>query len=102
MDKEQQDPYKVLGVSYSATQEEIQKAFQNKLKESPSSKEVIHAYGSIRDAHGREQFLWGNVCSCLALTHNDKEQRALDIPALIRELAFLSSWELGGDQCLKK
>lgn len=102
MSDEVKDPYKILGVPYWATSQEIQTAFQKKLKESSDQSEVISAYGAIRDTAGQNTFLWTNIFSCLALSQKEEDEAPLDLPALIRELAFLSSWELGGDSCVKK
>lgn len=91
---EEIDPYRVLGVSYDASEEEIQQAFQQKMLESKGSQDIIKAYGMLRSPADRRKFRWGSVWSCM---HGlDSEEKAhTDLEAIVKELAFLTAWELG-------
>lgn len=94
---EEMDPYRVLGISYDAGEEEIQQAFQAKMLECKGSQSsVIKAYGMLRTPADRRKFRWGSVWSCM---HGvDSEEKAhMDLEAIVKELAFLTAWELGED-----
>jgi hypothetical protein len=96
------DPYRILEIPYTASEEQIKQAFQKKMGETGGSDVIIAAYGQIRDPAGRRRFRWGSIWSYL----KDPQQEVpsvepSNIQAIIRELAFLTEWELGDDACLK-
>jgi hypothetical protein len=103
-DLEQMDPYVILSLAYTATESEIQEAFQKKLegmdKHSEEAHRLIEAYGMIRNPSGRERFRWEEMRSFLADPFHEKDGKGIDLVPLVRELAFLSLWELGDDACL--
>lgn len=98
------DPYAVLDLSYKATEEEIQEAFQTKMasvdKLSNEAQVLIQAYGMIRHPSGREAFRMEDVRFFEVGPFEDQQKKSLDFVALAKELAFLSPWELGDDSCL--
>lgn len=102
MNKELDDPYKVLDIPYWATDTEIKLAFQKKLKETTDSKDVIEAYGKIRDPSGRSSVEWDSIRYCSSMQEVQSAPPAIDMEGLIRELAFCTPWELGDDTCFKK
>jgi len=93
------DPFQVLEVSYSATEKEIQQAFQAKMQNAQDKESLIKAYGMIRDQSGRNRMRWDTMKICLCDPLENK-QGHYDMLALIKELAFLSPWEMGDDACL--
>lgn len=92
------DPYAILNLPYSADATMIQKAFQEQMKLVKDQEALIEAYGMIRDPVSRERFRWNDHRFCEAKIEN--ENNSIDIEALIKELAFLSPWEMGDDSCL--
>lgn len=98
----QQDPYQILGIPYTASEEQIRQAFQKKMAEANGSEIMIAAYGKIRDSSGRKRFRWGSLSSFLRDPQQEMEPpEKLDIHALVKELAFQTEWELGDETCLK-
>lgn len=96
------DPYQILGLPYTASEEEIKQAFQKKMTETSEPEMIIAAYGKIRDPAGRKQFRWGSIWSYLRDPQQDiPPAKPKDVHMLIKELAFLTEWELGDDSCLK-
>ena len=95
------DPYALLDVPYSATGEEIQNAFQAKMAITQDSAPLMQAYGMIRSQSGRNHVRWDKEWSFLVNPFPIQETRSIDVVALAKELAFLSSWELGEDSCLQ-
>lgn len=96
-----QDPYRILEIPYTASEEEIRKAFHKKMTEG-GSEVVITAYGKIRDSAGRRNFRWGNIWSIIRDPREDiPDAGPIDIHSIIKELAFQSEWELGDESCLK-
>lgn len=90
------DPYAVLNVPYSADELEIQQAFQKLLDGEKDRELIIEAYGMIRDAKSREKFRWSDFRYCEAKL-DQNNQYSMDMEAVIKELAFLSPWEMGDD-----
>jgi hypothetical protein len=96
---EQPDPYQVLEVPYSASEAEIQSAFHAKMKLAHDPQSIIMAYGMIRDQKGRDAFRWDDLRFCFYAAETKRERPIVDIQTLIKELAFLSPWEIGeGDE----
>jgi hypothetical protein len=94
------DPYFVLGLTYSATESEIQKAFHKKMQHADNQEIIIQAYSMIRNEAGRNSVRWNRFESYILNPFSDMEaETQIDIQALIKELAFLSQWELGEDEC---
>ncbi len=100
------NPYSVLGVTPSAVDEQIKQAFHAKLLQMGSSPLLVTAYSMIRDGAARRRYLWGQIESLFADPVLDmpaaSEAPQVPVSELIRELAFLSEWELGDDTCLKQ
>lgn len=96
------DPYHILELPYSASEEDIQKAFQAKMLDSSINKEtLVAAYGKIRDRTGRSRFLWEDFRSCLFVQKKPKAAAIkIDVEGLAKELSFANTWELGDDSCL--
>jgi hypothetical protein len=94
------DPYALLNIPYSADGMAIQKAFQEKLDQGIDPDLLIRAYGMIRDPAGRNRFCWDSFNYCFFDEDPSAAEESIDIPALIKELAFCSSWELGDETCL--
>lgn len=94
------NPYQVLEIPYSATDDEIRQAFQCKMQDSQNSESIIEAYGLIRDSIGRQRFRWDKIETCLNDLPSSKEISQEEILAFVKELAFLSPWEIGDDSCL--
>lgn len=92
------DPYAILQIPYSSDEATIQDALQEQMKSSKDPEALIEAYGMIRDAPSRERFRWNDLRFCEAKVNVKKE--TIDVESLIRELAFLSPWEMGDDSCL--
>jgi hypothetical protein len=100
------DPYRILGIPYTADEETIRNAFLKKMSESKDSSIIVNAYALIRDEEARRRFKWGNMWSCLNLEEIaegliEKKMPQIELESLIKELAFQSEWELGDDSCLK-
>jgi len=95
------DPYQILNIPYSATNKEIQAAFHTMMeaRRGEESELVIRAYGMIRNESGRNQMRFDDYRTLLHCPLH-AEKRAFDSEELIKELAFLSPWELGDDTCL--
>src|SRR5262245_13134078 len=97
------DPYQVLGIPYTASEEQIKQAFQKKFAETNGSEIIITAYGKIRDPAGRRQLRWGNIQSYLRDPQQDipSSSSSRDVQSIIKEVAFRTEWELGDEACLK-
>jgi hypothetical protein len=97
------DPYAILGIPYNADDGMIHEAFSAKIsKVDPQSQDslpFIHAYGMIRNQVGRNHYRWNNIRSFITDPFSLPEKRDVDLVALAKELAFLSSWELGEEEC---
>lgn len=97
-----QDPYRVLEIPYTASEEEIREAFHKKMTETGGSEIVVTAYGKIRDPVGRRNFRWGSIWSYLRDPRQDIPPiDPKNIESIIKELAFQTEWELGDESCLK-
>lgn len=94
------DPYQILGVPYWADDDEIKKAFQEKALSSPESKGFTEAYGKIRDTKSRAYLRWNTIETCISSPKSNTPSTPINIPSLIKELAFCTDWELGDDTCL--
>jgi hypothetical protein len=97
LDVDDLDPYSLLDIPYNATDEEIQEAFRMKMATAQDTELLIRAYGMIRHQSGRNQIRWDKGWSFLTNPFQVHEKKSIDIAALAKELAFLSSWELGDD-----
>lgn len=98
------DPYQILEIPHTASEEQIKQAFQKKLVETNGSEKIIAAYGKIRDSGGRRQFRWGSIQSYLKDPQQDIpsfQPKDVDVQSIIKELAFRTEWELGDETCLK-
>lgn len=94
------DPYGILELPYTASEEDIQKAFQAKMLASTDKETLIKAYGKIRDRVGRSRFRWEDFRSCLVKQEDPSQIIKIDVEALAKELSFANKWELGDDSCL--
>ena len=99
------DPYRVLQLPYSATHEDIRNAFLEAMKKATENEKesLIKAYGMIRDETGTQRVRWGALWSCLHEFDHEKAKPvrpSIDQEELIKELAFLSEWEMGDETCL--
>lgn len=90
------DPYVVLGIPPDADDAAIRTAFHGKVRAGAADAAVNAAYGALRDANARQRRRW---CDPLALIAAPPSAQAGPgcSEALVRELAFLSDWELGND-----
>ena len=96
------DPYQILEIPYTASEEQIRQSFLKKMAETSGSEMIIAAYGKIRDSAGRRQFRWGSIWSYLRDPQQDiPPNEPKDVPSIIKELAFRTEWELGDEACLK-
>ncbi len=93
------DPYVILDLPYAASESEIQTAFHRKMKTAKDQELLIKAYGMIRNRTGRERWRWSSINSYLLNPFEGHKKDNIDIEALIKELAFLSEWEMGEDAC---
>jgi hypothetical protein len=93
------DPYAVLEISSFASESEIQQSFHHKMKNAHNTEELIRAYGMIRDQAGRNRVRWDMLRSHLENPFKNQQENDYDLPLLIKELAFLSVWEMGEDAC---
>jgi hypothetical protein len=94
------DPYAILNISYHASDQEIQNAFQIKMSEKGTDTElVLFAYGMIRGQSGRNRWRWDDFRTFLFEPFS-LQTKSVDKESLAKELAFLSPWELGDDTCL--
>lgn len=93
------DPYVVLGISYDSDDEKIRKAFQAALREKGGKPEIYEAYEMIRTKEKREHYRWDSLYSFIVTPpcYKQNEFKKLDIENLVKELAFLSPWELGSE-----
>lgn|SRR5277367_1412701 len=97
-DKNWINPYQVLDIPYHATESEIHQAFLDKMKNGEDPNPYINAYGLIRDRVGRNQLKWDEIFTYAAVMPTlDGNGIQSHLPGLVRELAFLSPWELGED-----
>jgi len=92
------DPYRLLGVSTEAGDEEIREAYHRLLLKEPNNGEIQAAYGKIRNAQARERHLYLDPLSCIdpsPLANVPKIELDPDmLEGLFYELALLSDWEL--------
>lgn len=91
------DPYEILEISYDSSEKEIKEAFYKKLKEQNTNNDlIIQAYTLIKNEKARKEFQWNSIFSQFAPYKNlDQKINESDIENLIKEVAFLSDWELG-------
>ncbi len=92
------DPYAVLGLTGDADEAAIRAAFHERVRQGTADAAVNAAYGSIRDQAGRDRVRWGTVTGLIAAAPALDPVKVADdaeLAALVRELAFLSDWELG-------
>ncbi len=97
------DPYRILAISPLASEAQISKAFQDKLRtvgEKGDREKLIHAYGLISNQAARDRFKWDEMSSILYQLPESDALPPIDLEALVRELAFLTPWELGDDACM--
>lgn len=92
------DAYAILRLPFSASEQDIQARFQEMMKTEPDSELLVQAYGMIRNRSGREAYRWSQINHCLL--DPVAPSNAFDLATVIRELAFLSPWEMGDDSCL--
>ena len=95
------DPYQILGISYHASEQEIKDAFQRKMIETKGSPVISSAYGKIRDETGRRIFKWLNIPGYFREPPLEETLNRQTVECLIKELAFLTGWEMGDEECLK-
>jgi hypothetical protein len=90
------DPYLVLGIPLDADDARIRAAFHAKVRAGAADATVNAAYGALRDAQARQRRRWCDPRSVIASLpqHGNGIVCSED---LIREIAFLSDWELGHD-----
>ncbi|MBM3198066.1 MAG: hypothetical protein FJZ58_02270 [Chlamydiae bacterium] len=87
----QLDAYKLLDLQPGATGDEIRQAYHKKLQEQPEL--FSQAYKCICSEKEREHYFWNSVHSYFFSIAS--EQNTSSLEEVIRELAFLSDWELG-------
>ena len=90
------DPYVVLGIPPEADDQAIRAAFHARVRAGTADAQVNAAYGAVRDAQARRRRRWCDPTAMIAALPAAQEGIACD-EALVRELAFLSDWELGPD-----
>ena len=90
------DPYHVLGIPPEADDASIRAAFHAKVRAGAADAGVTAAYGAVRDAAARRRRRWCDPTAMIAALPAAQDGIACD-EALVRELAFLSDWELGPD-----
>ncbi len=99
MENKTLDPYAILGIPHNANEEMIRNAFHQQVKQHPNNQEIHQAYEMIRSEKKRFLYRWTTLTSYLnpppLKTNSNSVQ--LPIEALAKELAFLSTWELGED-----
>ena len=88
------DPYALLDLRPDADDAAIRAAFHAKVRAGGADAAVNQAYASIRDAAARRRRRWCVPSACLAALPDDQGPVQATEP-LVRELAFLSDWELG-------
>lgn len=96
------DAYRVLGLPFDATEEEIRKTYHMKLKTEEDTKEdtkkgsetLRQAYNLIRNEKARKQYAWNSLHSYILQPPFYKEEAA-DLEGAAAEILFLSEWELG-------
>lgn len=97
-EKWKEDPYRILGIPQTASEEQIKQAFYKKMNETNGSETIVAAYSQVRDPVGRRRFRWGSIWSYLKNPPQDvASTKQVDIVPIIKELAFRTEWELGGD-----
>jgi len=92
------DPYTVLGLMGDADDAAIRTAYHEMVRLGTTTPAVNAAYASIRDEPGRQKVRWLTVPGLLAPLQTESRSAVLDaaaLSALVRELAFVSDWELG-------
>lgn len=88
-------PYVLIGVSQNANDEEIQARFHEKMRGSSNQEQLLKAYIQIRNQAGRNDFKWNTIGSFIADPFKEENCSNLDLEELIKEIAFLSDWEVG-------
>lgn len=89
------DPYALLGVPAEADDAAIRAAYHVLVRAGKADADVNSAYAAIRDAASRAERRWCEPSAYLAALPEAGAAMTADWPALARELAFLSDWELG-------
>ena len=95
-----QNPFYVLGVTMNATDQEIQDQFHRLMLSADEPNLLIAAYAQIRNKSSRESLWWNRIDTfsldpLRELMEKVDVTEPIDAHSLIRELAFLTSWELG-------
>lgn len=90
------DPYVLLGVPPEADDAAIRAAFHARVRAGSADATINAAYAAIRDTDARRRRRWCDPAACIAPLPAASAPPVANPEALIRELAFLSDWELGG------
>ncbi len=95
------DPYADLGVDQDADQETLAAAYRRLRRQADIDPgRLNNAYGRVRDADSRLRFSadWpAAILAPLPERPTAAEMSEQEVRELVRELAFLSDWELGDD-----
>ena len=93
------DPYAVLGVDPDASDVAVRAAYHARVRATGADAALNAAWLLVRDAGARERHRWSDPLAVVATPPPPAGaiNASLDVAALARELAFLSEWELGGD-----
>ncbi|MFT4554257.1 MAG: hypothetical protein ACI9S8_002907 [Chlamydiales bacterium] len=92
------NPYFIMGLSSSATDQEIREAFHEFLRRGEANERIREAYTKIKDAAARRLYRYLDIFSYLEAPPEQsiKNEVSSDkLEFLAAELAFLSEWELG-------
>lgn len=90
-----EDPYLYFNLPQNASDDDVQAAFHKKMKEGSSQDITMAAYIKIRNQAARTAYKWNNITSFVEDPYASKsENNNYDLEAIIKELAFLSDWEV--------
>jgi hypothetical protein len=88
------DAWRVLGIPFDATEEEIRKTFHRKLKNGEDHDRLKQAYDLLRDEKARKHYTLNAIHSYFLQPPSCREE-AVDLEGVAAEILFLSEWELG-------
>lgn len=92
------DPYALLGVAPDANDEAIRAAYHARVRASGADPALNAAWLLVRDEGARQRHRWSDPLALVAPPPAAGQAGPPpDAGALVRELAFLSEWELGND-----
>lgn len=87
------DAYQTLGLTPTASEENIKKAYSTLTFKAQDSELLHKSYELIKDEKARQHYYWNSIHSYFCSPEEPKTEND-SLGALALEIAFLSDWEL--------